>query len=343
MAEQYVTTTVSNAKGRGTLGSSYTSGGSSLVLTAGHGARFPSTGNFRVGVGDPSLSSYELFLVTARSTDTLTVTGAQENTPAGNHSAGVDVIMVETAASIDAIRADMSAIGPIASLPSTSGQKAGNVYHLTDSVYDRYVFDGSIWVPYCMGIKCVEPVSGDFAWINQGAATIDTSFGGIVLADAGNASSQLRLRKKAAPGSTPYTIEMLFIPSAAGPNAYTLRFLAIRNSSSGKIVTMHHELTGSSARVEINQWNSPTSFAGTVVSNSAGVLAPAGVLIAFKLVDNGTNRIWSYSLNFGRTYFTLLTEARTTFFTADEVGFGVDNEAGTAYPSDMVVASWKES
>src|SRR6266446_7973869 len=137
--EQYVTSTISNAKGRGTLGSSYTSGATSLVLTAGHGARFPSTGNFRVGVGDPTASIYEIFKVTARSTDTLTVAGAQENTPANNHASGADVIMVETASMLDAVRSDQNLIDVYANLPS-SGHK-GDRFKSSDGHY-TWFFDG---------------------------------------------------------------------------------------------------------------------------------------------------------------------------------------------------------
>lgn len=85
----------------GTLASGYTAGGASLVLTSGHGARFPSSGDFWVRVDD------EVLQVTARSTDTLTVTGAQDGTIAANHSASADVYWVLGVEGLDQLRADI--------------------------------------------------------------------------------------------------------------------------------------------------------------------------------------------------------------------------------------------
>jgi len=85
----------------GALASAYTAGGTSLTLTSGHGSRFPSSGDFWVRCEN------EIFKATARSTDTLTVTGAQDGTPAANHAAGAEVYWVLGVAALDQLRSDI--------------------------------------------------------------------------------------------------------------------------------------------------------------------------------------------------------------------------------------------
>lgn len=75
---------------KGTLSTGYTSAATSVVLTGGHGARFP-TVPFNAAwwnltdYPDPSDDpNVEIVRVTARSTDTLTITRAQEGTTATN-------------------------------------------------------------------------------------------------------------------------------------------------------------------------------------------------------------------------------------------------------------------
>lgn len=61
-----------------TLGSPYTAGDSSLTLSTGGGAVFPTSGNFTVGIGNPPTFFLQC---TARSGDVLTVgTSATEGT-----------------------------------------------------------------------------------------------------------------------------------------------------------------------------------------------------------------------------------------------------------------------
>lgn len=86
-----------------TLASSYTSGATTLALTS--GSLFPSTGYFYVLVEAEGGNTEELFLCSARSTNTLTVTGAQGNTSASNHASGAVVrATIWTAGSVDLLK-----------------------------------------------------------------------------------------------------------------------------------------------------------------------------------------------------------------------------------------------
>src|SRR5437870_842653 len=129
--EKYTTSSQS------TLATAYTSGNVSVVVD--NAASFPTAGNFRLRIDN------ELFKCTAASGTTFTIVGAQEGTSAANHVAGSAVIQVMTAAMLDGIRTDISSIGTYSSLPSTTGQTAGNQYQPTDKVGRRLVYDGSAW------------------------------------------------------------------------------------------------------------------------------------------------------------------------------------------------------
>lgn len=74
----------------GTLASSITSTDTTITLTAGHGARFPTLGTNEVFLATliDSSNNLEIIEVTARSTDTLTVVRGQEGTTARAYGAG---------------------------------------------------------------------------------------------------------------------------------------------------------------------------------------------------------------------------------------------------------------
>ena len=73
------------------LAADITDTATSLSVTAGEGAKFPSAGDFHVTCED------EIGKVTARSIDTLTVARAQEGTTAAAHAAGISVELRITA------------------------------------------------------------------------------------------------------------------------------------------------------------------------------------------------------------------------------------------------------
>ncbi len=83
----------------GELAAAIDSDDTTLVVRGGQGARFPSTYPFRV-----VLSGAEVVEVTNRSTDTFTITRAQESTSAASHAAGASVRLSVTAGYITQIQ-----------------------------------------------------------------------------------------------------------------------------------------------------------------------------------------------------------------------------------------------
>jgi len=144
----------------GTLANAYTAGDTSLVLTAGHGARFPASGNYWVRVDN------EILLVTSRTTDTLTVQGAQASTAAANHAANATVSWVLAAPSLDQLILDVQA-------------------------HER---------------PCVIPPSTGWSWINQNNATITVEPSGALLFTVPQINATTTTLGIRSVPATPYTL-----------------------------------------------------------------------------------------------------------------------------------------
>ncbi len=183
------------------------------------------------------------------------------------------------------------------------------------------------------------PVDGDFAWINQGSATVTVNGnGGIRLRAPANATTSMRVRKKAAP-STPYTITACFLIDL--PHfAFLKAGLCFRQSSDGKLLTMcvlrSNVITDSKFESEDMTSATVSSAANANITNAAGV-GPFWL----QITDNGTNRILAYSVD-GYNFETLLTEGRTTFLTADEVGFFANSISASSYAA-CTLLSWAQT
>jgi hypothetical protein len=87
----------------GTLASGINSSATSITLTSGQGARFPtlSAGDYFYATLIDTSNNLEIVKCTARSTDVLTVTRAQENTTARSYSTGDRIEIRITAATFE--------------------------------------------------------------------------------------------------------------------------------------------------------------------------------------------------------------------------------------------------
>lgn len=208
---------------------------------------------------------------------------------------------------------------------------AGDLWYPTDSVYSVLRYSGSAWVPF----PYIDPTLQSWSWVNQGTGTVSSANGGVVLvgeAHTGSNSSQLRV--KSAP-STPYTITAAFQWIVRTTSGSQWAGLIFRNSSSGKF-TAHALTVGNNLR--ISAWDSPTTFNSDYLLSA--LYGSVGSLIWLQISDDGTNRIYRYSGD-GRNWIQAFSQGRTTFFTADQVGFFVTDSTNIA--PVMTLLSWKES
>lgn len=141
----------------GTLSANMLIGATSLTLSAGQGAAFPSSGNFRILIGS------ELILVGARATDTLSsLTRGIEGTAAAAHTAGDAVTHITTAGGLQQFIRDNSVQSPVGVV---SGEAA--------------VYNGTTWVRSSvtgLAASGIAPgTNGQFLQTTGGVATWGTA------------------------------------------------------------------------------------------------------------------------------------------------------------------------
>lgn len=174
------------------------------------------------------------------------------------------------------------------------------------------------------------PVDGDFAWINQGGASVTVNGnGGIFLRAPTSGSLNQRIRKQAAP-SVPYVITAAILP--VGPESAV--GLVFRQSSDGKLTLF---FVNNDLKLYVQNYTNPTTFSSTVLG-PLNHFAQAATWL--RIADNNTNRICSVSSD-GYNWITLSTVGRTSFLTADEVGFF--SSAGATYEGGGTLLSWEET
>jgi hypothetical protein len=195
----------------------------------------------------------------------------------------------------------------------------------------------SAWAPWGPIFSFTVPVDGDFAWINQGGASVSTTNGGIYLLGPATTGPNFRIRKKAAP-ATPYTITVAFLPAMLALN-FQNAGLVFREAGTGELHSCQVAMNTASISPILGsiKWSSPTAFSADYVT-SRGV-AITGV-VWLRIADNGTSRICSYSSD-GQNFIQFHSVSRTDFLTADEVGFFVNDETNT-FAVSMTLLSWKQ-
>lgn len=223
--------------------------------------------------------------------------------------------------------------GTEASLPASGD--TGELYLPTDGVY-IHRYDGAAWSPWGPIFPLTEPIDGDFAWINQGGASVVTTFGGVFLNGPATAGISWRIRKKAAP-ATPYTITAGILFSGLLPDIHQFG-LMFRASGAG---TLHFFGVKSGGIIPpflvSHKYSSPTVFSASYTED---FYAPSK-LVWLRIADNGVSRICSYSPD-GQNWLTFHTVGRTDFLTANEVGFAVNAE-NTTFAVGINLVSWKEA
>lgn len=133
-----------------TLTANYTAG-SGAIQVASTAGNFPASPNFRVFIADATTGTVRVILKVTAVTDATHFAVTAEGSDA-NATSGDNVKLSLTAGGMDAIRGDLSQAGVDASVPSTTGQKAGNLYFSTDQAKTRR-FDGASWVVLPGGLQ----------------------------------------------------------------------------------------------------------------------------------------------------------------------------------------------
>lgn len=223
------------------------------------------------------------------------------------------------------------------SRPSPSN--AGDLFFPSDSFYAERD-TGAAWTPWGPIFAMTPPVSGDFAWVNQGSATVTTTNGGIHLYSPGSATVNLRIRKKAI--TAPYTVTAYVMVSFDDVSSSPLGGVCFREAATGEIVTFGLAWISNKFSWHIGKYTNETTWAGVNPYYTANPLAATiGPGVWLRMVDDNTNRICSYSID-GQNFRQLHSITRTDFLTADEVGFFVEAGASTSQQPRLTLLSWAQ-
>ena len=301
-----------------TLAAGYTAGGTSLAVASAAG--LPTSGLlFYLKVDD------EYFLVTAWAGTTLTTVGARAGSSPSNHASGAAItgcwILPEV---LDGIRADISAVGPLANLP-TSGMKQGDRYKCSDSQYE-FVYTGSLWQAFFSGFPVsLPPLASSLSWVNQGAAVANNTLGGLYIqAPIGGGDNQ-RMLVQSLP-SPPWSVVAGISPPTFQEN-YIRCGLVLRDSGSGREFIFCFSPGG----LAVYQYNSFSSYAGCPLNCPALTQK-----LFFKIRDDGANFVFSLSPD-GVNWIQLWSVGRTSWLgNPDQLGVFADSNNGEVAGSCFV-------
>ncbi len=201
---------------------------------------------------------------------------------------------------------------------------------------------GAAWAPWGPIFPLSPVPTTGWSWVNQGGATVDTTYGGIYLTVPATASQNTRLYVRSAP-STPYTITALVQLRMAftGANDYIEAGLSFRQSSNGRLATfgLQQVGTGTYWSFILAKLNSETSWNSNYTADWLSRFSSHPIW--FRIADNGTNRVCSWSMD-GQHWIQVHSVGRTDFLTADQVGIFASANHATLSMSIMVY-SWKEA
>lgn len=211
----------------------------------------------------------------------------------------------------------------------------GEVFFPTNGMY-LHRKNATVWEQWGPIFPMTKPVSGDFAWVNQGGASVVDTFGGTFLSGPAGAAIAWRSRVKAK--TAPYVITAAFLmpPLSVDFHQFGLLF---RQSSDSKlhVFTVQCNTEASQPFLNSAKYTNDSTFSALYTQNRLR----SREIVWLRIADNSTNRICSYSSD-GQNWRVFHTIGRTDFLTADQVGFAVDVEDAT-YDLGVTLLSWKES
>lgn len=314
--------------------------GSGILNVASTALPFPQVGIFRVAINDPTSVTVKVILA---------VTGINSSTQFAVSAEGADanalhndlVTAVLTAGAILHLRSDISGAGAFADLPSTTHASIGDRYMARDGFAWR--FDGLVWVPVGDAMKMKKPVVGSYTAVNLATASLTDGSNGLYARDAANESG-LHIWKLAAP-SAPYTLSVRvrgFVEQQSGKApGFGIGF---RHNSDGKFEALmvgNNFSTGFNPGtwIGVDYWTTATTFSAALAGPTRFNEVASDVWL--RIVDDNTNKLFKFSLD-GVNWETILSETRTTNFTADEIGFFIKTDGAVQIVS-AVFRSWEVS
>lgn len=267
------------------------------------GSVYPSEGDWRISIDN------EIMLVTARSTNNLTVVRGVDGTTAAAHTSGTTLYAIITEAGLAQYAKDNLNLVDF-SLGHTSWSNRGRLLDQSGNVLTQ----------------------SDFTGVNMGASTItDHAWGGISVELPTVSTNQHRMLVRSQP-TTPYTLIANTVCSAPVDAGFNWASVLFRESSTGRILAPSvrpHDT------IRLERWTSPSAF-----STQLGATLDWGDAhdIWWKLTNDGTT-LSAYISSNGYTWLLMGTDTVGSFLTPDQIAF---NAIGRYSEHNFSLRSWIE-
>ena len=227
----------------------------------------------------------------------------------------------------------INARGVYASLPAVG--HPGRKYFCTDNG-NTYYDNGTTWEIISVagtGMPGTEPPSASWTTSTLGSATLAADKGARLLTIPSAASENWRYERRTLSPTSNYTITgyVSSMPTVLATDAFSAGLILGDGTKfySFGLVSMGTPTAPFSTgwNVGIRKWTNATTLSaeGGWVSN----LRMGGTPPWLRIRDNATNLFFEYSFN-GIDWWLILSEARTTFLTANVYGWGGNNNTGAS-------------
>jgi len=196
-------------------------------------------------------------------------------------------------------------------------------------------YDGGAWNPLLPGFQCSKPgAAATFSKLNGGASSTLVDHGdGLLMSEGGYNSTSERacIWIKALPQTSNYIWTVGFIIDHILPLS-TQRLGLTLNYGSGPGRNISFMLISTSGDRALDlvcyRYNDSFSYHSAYTINQAGIILSPEHLLFLRITDNGTNRIYSYSLD-GIVWIDAVTVSRTDW--TEPAYFGLRTaQGGTA-------------
>lgn len=211
--------------------------------------------------------------------------------------------------------------GAYGSKPSAG--TAGRIYNCNNSIYRLYD-DGSNWQHYVENIEVVDPNLKTWTQDNSCSATYTTTYGGVIIAAAAQASAhKLGAYYYTAP-SAPYSTGVI-IGVRLNPNISVYNFPQVGWSDGTKYEMWSvNAADGTVTMFSRFGWTNSATYSA---SAALGTQVARGIVppyIWYKLVDDNTNLV--VSISFDRTqWYQIDSQARLSFLAnCNKIAVGID-------------------
>lgn len=182
----------------------------------------------------------------------------------------------------------------------------------------------------------VPPIDSQWAWINQGSATVTEHPHGVLLSTPSSVGFSLRIRKKAKPTTSTYTIHASIWPGIHFPTDADTG-IGFRESSTGRL---HVIKVIASGEVYVTRMTNPTTHNSNDFAQALptmGAQAPR----QFALYDDGSTYYFYAEDGWGNAAL-LYSVAHGTWLTPNEVCWFL-HANGTTSDVYAMLLSWEET